>query len=187
MAEAYDNSFLPDCDPAVLDFARYCIVQQILQSPDGFSKAEELARDPEEYVRLRCMALFAQLKDEYSSRDGQAAGLPGEGDSADFPRDSFDLSEFDGDLSDGCFRKADPASLRLSDGDVRRLAQELRRELPSVIAMKRAGVQSLPGPRPQRIRAGRPPARAPEPAAGRLAAERQARHSLRWREDFSKF
>ena len=210
MPEAYDNSFLPQDDPAVLEFAKYCILQQILQSPDGFSKAEEMARDPEEYVRSHCMALFAQLKDECRQQrpEWDPDVRDGDGLSDQYERecaqgsdpffkgaqgrafDPFDLSIFDDDLSFDSFREADPGSLRLNDGDVHRLAQEIRRELPAVIALKRSGALSLPGPRPQRIKAvpGRAAARGKGRAACRAAQApaRAERHSRRWSKEFSK-
>ena len=184
MPEAYDNSFLPQDDPAVLEFARYCMLQQILQSPDGFSKAEEMLRDPEEYVRLHCMALFAQLKDEYRLHD-QAPGpaVRGSDGSPDWIGDPFDFAFFDEDPSN--VRLVDPGSLRLNDGDVRRLAQEIRMELPYVIALKRAGAASLPGPLPPRIKAAMPRGMPSRDGRGPIHAC-AARHSRRWREEFSK-
>lgn len=136
MAEAYDNSYLPETDPAVLEFTRWCILSQILRSPHGFELAEDLARDPEDYIRIHAYTLFEQLKAEYSL-------------SHDDPRD--DLAEWrdvlelaDPERSDAQ-HEIEPKSLRLNDGDVHRLAQEIRRDIPMVIALKRSNAERLPG------------------------------------------
>lgn len=163
MAEAYDNSYLPETDPAVLEFTRWCILSQILRSPQGFELAEDLARDPEEYIRSHAYALFAQLKAEYSlSHDAPCDDLAEDEEEANSIRllsieknkGNDNVSEWWNvlDLADpersGAQHEIEPKSLRLNDGDVHRLAQELRRDIPMVIALKRSNAVRLPGMRP---------------------------------------
>ena len=160
MAEAYDNSYLPETDPAVLEFTRWCILSQILRSPQGFELAEDLARDPEEYIRIHAYALFAQLKAEYSlSHDAPCDDLAEDEEESNFLRlfyiektngndnvtEWWDVLDLANPERDGEIHEIEPKSLRLNDGDVHRLAQELRRDIPMVIALKRSNVDRLPG------------------------------------------
>lgn len=206
MGEPYLDNFLPEADPAVLEYARWCIMQEILQSPDGAARLEELARDPDSYVKNRCTALFNALKEEYRRDQGacRAPGLAPDSDGDGVPdmdedHDPFDLNDFDGDDSDA--REVRPERLYMTDGDCHRLALELSKEAPMISRALRSSASSgaaavAAGARPPRIRLsdgrgakGREARARPVARAQGVAhedARQPARHSRRWLESFGR-
>ena len=190
MTDPFD-SFLPDPDPAVLEFARYCIMHEIMSSPDGQRRLEELARDPDGYVRDRCQALFAALRAEADvERNGRGApGSNGGGvPDRDERHDPFDLDDPDGYDPDDEPREISPSALRITGADLHRLAVELAKEAPSISMALRSGRSDVPGPKPPRIRLSNRTAKSRiiRTLPSRPPRRRIPFHSRRWLETFGK-